>query len=138
VIPKNCNSARIHVPRRHDAPTFGATPTRQTRGRMSTHAPIRRRDGQCELLWSTVLRALAPLMAYHHRDRGVPPLSAAGMALIETTDGVRMPDTHERAFVKLIQNLTNNMTLTAVSAIVAIDRGASRHSADRERVGPRR
>jgi high-affinity nickel-transport protein len=49
-----------------------------------------------------------------------PALFAAGMALIDTTDGVLMLAAYEWAFVKPIRKLYYNMTITAVSALVAI------------------
>jgi len=56
-------------------------------------------------------------------DRGIlvfPALFAAGMALIDTTDGVLMLGAYEWAFVKPIRKLYYNMTITGVSALVAI------------------
>jgi high-affinity nickel-transport protein len=49
-----------------------------------------------------------------------PSLFAAGMALIDTTDGVLMLGAYEWAFVKPIRKLYYNMTITGVSALVAI------------------
>jgi high-affinity nickel-transport protein len=49
-----------------------------------------------------------------------PALFAAGMALIDTTDGVLMLGAYEWAFVKPIRKLYYNMTITGVSALVAI------------------
>jgi nickel/cobalt transporter (NiCoT) family protein len=49
-----------------------------------------------------------------------PALFAAGMSLIDTTDGVLMLGAYEWAFVKPIRKLYYNMTITLVSALVAI------------------
>jgi high-affinity nickel-transport protein len=49
-----------------------------------------------------------------------PALFAAGMALIDTTDGVLMLGAYGWAFVKPIRKLYYNLTITAVSALVAI------------------
>ncbi len=49
-----------------------------------------------------------------------PALFAAGMALVDTTDGVLMLGAYEWAFVKPIRKLYYNMVITAVSALVAI------------------
>jgi high-affinity nickel-transport protein len=49
-----------------------------------------------------------------------PALFAAGMALVDTTDGVLMLGAYEWAFVKPIRKLYYNMTITLVSAVVAI------------------
>jgi high-affinity nickel-transport protein len=49
-----------------------------------------------------------------------PALFAAGMALVDTTDGVLMLGAYEWAFVKPIRKLYYNMTITGVSALVAI------------------
>ncbi len=49
-----------------------------------------------------------------------PALFAVGMALIDTTDGVLMLGAYEWAFVKPIRKLYYNMTITGVSALVAI------------------
>jgi high-affinity nickel-transport protein len=49
-----------------------------------------------------------------------PALFAAGMALIDTTDGVLMLGAYQWAFVKPIRKLYYNMTITGVSALVAI------------------
>jgi nickel/cobalt transporter (NiCoT) family protein len=49
-----------------------------------------------------------------------PALFAAGMALIDTTDGVLMLGAYEWAFVKPIRKLYYNMTITGISALVAI------------------
>jgi nickel/cobalt transporter (NiCoT) family protein len=52
-----------------------------------------------------------------------PALFAAGMALIDTTDGVLMLGAYQWAFVKPIRKLYYNMTITGVSALVAIGIG---------------
>jgi high-affinity nickel-transport protein len=49
-----------------------------------------------------------------------PALFAAGMALIDTTDGVLMLGAYQWAFIKPIRKLYYNMTITGVSALVAI------------------
>jgi len=49
-----------------------------------------------------------------------PALFAVGMALVDTTDGVLMLGAYQWAFVKPIRSLYYNMTITAVSALVAI------------------
>jgi nickel/cobalt transporter (NiCoT) family protein len=49
-----------------------------------------------------------------------PALFATGMAVIDTADGVLMLGAYEWAFVKPIRKLYYNMTVTAVSALVAI------------------
>ncbi|EZP54313.1 MULTISPECIES: HoxN/HupN/NixA family nickel/cobalt transporter [Sphingomonas] len=50
----------------------------------------------------------------------LPALFAAGMALVDTTDGIVMLGAYEWAFVKPIRKLYYNITITAVSAFVAI------------------
>lgn len=50
----------------------------------------------------------------------LPLLFAAGMALIDTTDGIMMLGAYEWAFVKPVRKLYYNITITAVSAFVAI------------------
>lgn len=50
----------------------------------------------------------------------LPALFAAGMALVDTADGVVMLGAYEWAFVKPIRKLYYNITITFVSAIVAI------------------
>lgn len=50
----------------------------------------------------------------------LPTLFAAGMALIDTVDGVVMLGAYEWAFVKPIRKLYYNITITLISAIVAI------------------
>jgi nickel/cobalt transporter (NiCoT) family protein len=49
-----------------------------------------------------------------------PALFAAGMALIDTTDGVLMMGAYQWAFVKPIRKLYYNLTITLVSVVVAI------------------
>ena len=49
-----------------------------------------------------------------------PALFAAGMALIDTTDGIMMLGAYEWAFVKPLRKLYYNMTITLVAALVAI------------------
>jgi high-affinity nickel-transport protein len=49
-----------------------------------------------------------------------PALFAAGMSLVDTTDGVLMLGAYDWAFVKPIRKLYYNMTITLVSALVAI------------------
>lgn len=50
----------------------------------------------------------------------LPALFAAGMALVDTIDGVVMLGAYEWAFVKPIRKLYYNITITLVSALVAI------------------
>lgn len=50
----------------------------------------------------------------------LPALFAAGMALIDTADGVVMLGAYEWAFVKPIRKLYYNITITLLSALVAI------------------
>lgn len=50
----------------------------------------------------------------------LPALFAAGMALVDTLDGVVMLGAYEWAFVKPIRKLYYNVTITLVSALVAI------------------
>ena len=50
----------------------------------------------------------------------LPALFAAGMALIDTLDGVVMLGAYEWAFVKPIRKLYYNITITLISALVAI------------------
>lgn len=57
--------------------------------------------------------AIAPVLVF-------PALFAAGMALVDTTDGVLMLGAYEWAFVRPIRKLYYNITITAVSALVAI------------------
>lgn len=49
-----------------------------------------------------------------------PALFAAGMALVDTVDGVVMLGAYEWAFVKPIRKLYYNITITLISALVAI------------------
>ena len=49
-----------------------------------------------------------------------PALFAAGMSLIDTTDGVLMLGAYDWAFVKPVRKLFYNMTITLVSVIVAV------------------
>ena len=48
-----------------------------------------------------------------------PALFAAGMSLIDTTDGVLMLGAYEWAFIKPIRKLYYNLTITLVSVVVA-------------------
>ena len=50
----------------------------------------------------------------------LPALFVAGMALVDTTDGVLMAGAYSWAFVKPLRKLYYNLTVTLVSAIVAI------------------
>ncbi|WP_093086479.1 HoxN/HupN/NixA family nickel/cobalt transporter [Sphingobium sp. AP50] len=50
----------------------------------------------------------------------LPALFAAGMALVDTADGVVMLGAYEWAFVKPIRKLYYNITITLISALVAI------------------
>ena len=49
-----------------------------------------------------------------------PALFAAGMSLIDTTDGILMLGAYDWAFVKPIRKLYYNMTITLVSVVVAV------------------
>jgi nickel/cobalt transporter (NiCoT) family protein len=49
-----------------------------------------------------------------------PALFAAGMSLIDTTDGVLMLGAYNWAFIKPIRKLYYNLTITAVSVVVAV------------------
>jgi len=49
-----------------------------------------------------------------------PVLFAAGMLLVDTTDGVMMLGAYDWAFVKPIRKVFYNLTITLVSAIVAL------------------
>lgn len=49
-----------------------------------------------------------------------PALFAAGMSLVDTTDGVMMLGAYEWAFVKPIRKLFYNMTITLISIAVAL------------------
>jgi high-affinity nickel-transport protein len=50
----------------------------------------------------------------------LPALFAAGMSLIDTTDGVVMLGAYDWAFMRPLRKLCYNMTITLVSALVAI------------------
>ena len=54
------------------------------------------------------------------RSWSFPALFAAGMSLIDTTDGVLMLGAYGWAFVKPIRKLYYNLTITAVSVVVAV------------------
>jgi high-affinity nickel-transport protein len=49
-----------------------------------------------------------------------PALFAAGMSLVDTTDGVLMLHAYDWAFVKPIRKLYYNLTITLVSVVVAV------------------
>ena len=49
-----------------------------------------------------------------------PALFTAGMSLVDTTDGVLMLGAYGWAFMKPIRKLYYNMTITAVSVMVAV------------------
>jgi len=49
-----------------------------------------------------------------------PALFAAGMSLVDTTDGILMLDAYDWAFVKPMRKLYYNLTITAVSVVVAV------------------
>jgi high-affinity nickel-transport protein len=49
-----------------------------------------------------------------------PVLFTAGMALVDTTDGIMMVGAYGWAFVKPIRKLYYNMTITFVSVVVAL------------------
>jgi len=49
-----------------------------------------------------------------------PALFAAGMSLVDTTDGVLMLGAYDWAFIKPIRKLYYNMTITLVSVVVAV------------------
>jgi nickel/cobalt transporter (NiCoT) family protein len=49
-----------------------------------------------------------------------PALFAAGMTLVDTTDGIMMLGAYEWAFVRPMRKLYYNMTITLVAALVAI------------------
>jgi nickel/cobalt transporter (NiCoT) family protein len=49
-----------------------------------------------------------------------PALFTAGMSLMDTTDGVLMLGAYGWAFVKPVRKLYYNLTITAVSVIVAV------------------
>ena len=52
-----------------------------------------------------------------------PALFAAGMTLIDATDGVLMLGAYGWAFMKPLRKLYYNMTITAVSVVVAVTVG---------------
>src|SRR6202051_1463499 len=58
-----------------------------------------------------------------------PALFAVGMALVDTTDGVLMLGAYQWAFVKPIRKLSYNITITGISALVAIIIGGIEPSA---------
>jgi high-affinity nickel-transport protein len=70
------------------------------------------------------LLGLSAAQASHGLSLGVvlvfPALFAAGMSLVDSTDGVLMLGAYDWAFVKPIRKLYYNMTITLVSALVAI------------------
>jgi len=49
-----------------------------------------------------------------------PALFAAGMSLIDTTDGILMLGAYDWAYVKPIRKLFYNMTITLVSVVIAV------------------
>ena len=49
-----------------------------------------------------------------------PALFTAGMSLVDTTDGVLMLGAYGWAFMKPIRKLYYNMTITAVSVVIAV------------------
>ena len=49
-----------------------------------------------------------------------PALFAAGMALVDTTDGILMLGAYEWAFVRPVRKLWYNLTITLVSVVVAV------------------
>ena len=53
-----------------------------------------------------------------------PVLFAAGMSLVDTTDGVMMLGAYEWAFVKPLRKLYYNMTITLLSVVIALLVGA--------------
>jgi nickel/cobalt transporter (NiCoT) family protein len=70
------------------------------------------------------LLGLAGAQAAHGVSVGTilvfPALFAVGMAIVDTTDGVLMLGAYQWAFVKPIRKLYYNMTITGISALVAI------------------
>ena len=58
-----------------------------------------------------------------------PALFAAGMTLVDTTDGVVMLGAYGWAFLKPIRKLYYNLTITAVSVLVAFSSAGWRRSA---------
>ena len=71
-------------------------------------------------------------MAAAHASEGMslavvlvfPALFAAGMSLVDTTDGVLMLGAYDWAFVKPMRKLYYNLTITLISVIVALIIGA--------------
>jgi len=53
----------------------------------------------------------------------LPALFAAGMSLVDTTDGVMMLGAYDWAFLKPVRKLYYNMTITLVSVLVAVGIG---------------
>ena len=53
-----------------------------------------------------------------------PTLFAAGMSLVDTTDGVMMLGAYQWAFVKPLRKLCYNMTITLLSVVIAVLVGA--------------
>jgi nickel/cobalt transporter (NiCoT) family protein len=49
-----------------------------------------------------------------------PVLFAAGMSLVDTTDGVLMLGAYDWAFVRPIRKLYYNLTITLVSVVIAV------------------
>ncbi len=49
-----------------------------------------------------------------------PALFAAGMTLVDTTDGIVMLGAYDWAFIKPIRKLYYNLTITSVSVVVAV------------------
>ncbi|MFJ2992503.1 HoxN/HupN/NixA family nickel/cobalt transporter [Pandoraea sp. NPDC087047] len=70
------------------------------------------------------LLALSASQAAHGVSIGVvlvfPALFAAGMTLVDTTDGILMLGAYEWAFVRPIRKLYYNLTITLVSVVVAM------------------
>ncbi|MBO9709505.1 MAG: HoxN/HupN/NixA family nickel/cobalt transporter [Caulobacter sp.] len=71
-------------------------------------------------------------MAAAHASEGMslatvlvfPALFAAGMSLVDTTDGVLMLGAYDWAFVKPIRKLYYNLTITLISVLIALIIGA--------------
>jgi high-affinity nickel-transport protein len=53
-----------------------------------------------------------------------PALFAAGMSLVDTTDGILMVSAYDWAFVKPVRKLYYNLTITLVSVVVAVGVGS--------------
>jgi high-affinity nickel-transport protein len=70
------------------------------------------------------LLALSASQAAHGVSIGTvlvfPALFAAGMTLVDTTDGILMLGAYEWAFVRPIRKLYYNLTITLVSVLVAV------------------